>query len=220
MVDVALYGNLTKDIIFNGFEQTTSIGSIGNVWDALVKLNQKLTIHIEPTTIGTALIYVDKDNNTRVSKPNLYLKVNQPKVVEAKWSHILYLNHIKDLEFVKSIQNSIISADIAGKGKFDLDILTYIDYLFISDEDIIDLDILLDKIKGCVILHSNSGSTIYKKDGTSIVTNHKTIDGVNVLGAGDYFASTFINFMLQTNDIEVSIKIAHNKTISFLKDKI
>jgi sugar/nucleoside kinase (ribokinase family) len=220
MVDVALYGNLTKDIIFNGFEQTTSIGSIGNVWDALVKLNQKLTIHIEPTTIGTALIYVDTDNNTRVSKPNLYLKVNQPKVVEAKWSHILYLNHIKDLEFLKSIQNSIISADVAGKGKFHLDILTYIDYLFISDEDIIDLDILLGKIKGCVILHSNSGSTIYKKDGTTIVTNHKTIDGVNVLGAGDYFASAFINFMLQTNDIEVSIKIAHNETISFLKDKI
>ena len=60
----------------------------------------------------------------------------------------------------------------------------------------------------------------YKKDGTTIVTNHKTIDGVNVLGAGDYFASAFINFMLQTNDIEVSIKIAHNETISFLKDKI
>ena len=80
MVDVALYGNLTKDIIFNGFEQTTSIGSIGNVWDALVKLNQKLSIHIEPTTIGTALIYVDTDNNTRVSKPNLYLKTNKPKV--------------------------------------------------------------------------------------------------------------------------------------------
>ena len=220
MVDVVLYGNLTKDIIFNGFEQTTSIGSIGNVWDALVKLNQKLSIHIEPTTIGTALIYVDTDNNTRVSKPNLYLKTNQPKVVEAKWSHILYLNHIKDLEFVKTIQNSIVSADVAGKGKFDLDILTYIDYLFISDEDIIDLDTLLDKVKGCVILHSNSGSTIYKKDGTTIVTNHKTIYGVNVLGAGDYFASAFINFMLQTNDIEVSIKIAHNETISFLKDKI
>lgn len=220
MVDVALYGNLTKDIIFNGFEQTTSIGSIGNVWDALVKLNQKLSIQIEPTTIGTALIYVDTDNNTRVSKPNLYLKTNKPKVVEAKWSHILYLNHIKDLEFVKEIQNSVVSADVAGKGKFDLDILTYIDYLFISDEDIIDLDTLLDKVKGCVILHSNSGSTIYKKDGTTIVTNHKTIDGVNVLGAGDYFASAFINFMLQTNDIEISIKIAHNETISFLKDKI
>ena len=220
MVDIALYGNLTKDIIFNGFEQTTSIGSIGNVWDALVKLNQKLSIHIEPTTIGTALIYVDTDNNTRVSKPNLYLKTNQPKVVEAMWSHILYLNHIKDLEFVKSIQNSIVSADVAGKGKFDLDILTYIDYLFISDEDIIDLNTLLDKVKGCVILHSNSGSTIYKKDGTAIVTKHKTIDGVNVLGAGDYFASAFINFMLQTNDIEVSIKIAHNETISFLKEKI
>lgn len=220
MVDIALYGNLTKDIIFNGFEQTTSIGSIGNVWDALVKLNQKLSIHIEPTTIGTALIYVDTYNNTRVSKPNLYLKTNQPKVVEAKWSHILYLNHIKDLEFVKTIQNSIVSADVAGKGKFDLDILTYIDYLFISDEDIIDLDTLLDKVKGCVILHSNSGSTIYKKDGNTIVTKHKTIDGVNVLGAGDYFASAFINFMLQTNDIEVSIKIAHNETISFLKDKI
>ena len=201
MVDVALYGNLTKDIIFNGFEQTTSIGSIGNVWDALVKLNQKLSIHIEPTTIGTALIYVDTDNNTRVSKPNLYLKTNQPKIVEAKWSHILYLNHIKNLEFVKSIQNSVLSADVAGKGKFDL-------------------DTLLDKVKGCVILHSNSGSTIYKKDGTTIVTNHKTIDGVNVLGAGDYFASAFINCMLQTNDIEISIKIAHNETISFLKNKI
>jgi sugar/nucleoside kinase (ribokinase family) len=45
-------------------------------------------------------------------------------------------------------------------------------------------------------------------------------DQVNSNGAGDYFASAFINSMLQINDLELSIKLAHNKTIDFLKEKV
>ena len=47
------------------------------------------------------------------------------------------VNHLSDLSFIKDIKNSIVSADIAGKIKFDHDILKYIDYLFVSDEDIV-----------------------------------------------------------------------------------
>lgn len=220
MVDITLYGNLTKDIIFTGFTQTNSIGSIGNVWDSLVKLNQKLLIHIEPISIGTALIYVDTENNTRVSKPNLCLKVKTPKIIKSKWSHVLYLNNIKDLSFIGKITNSIISADVAGKDEFDKSILRYVDYLFISDEDIVDLDELIKITKGYVILHSNSGSVTYSNKKKKIVNSHNVMSGINVLGAGDFFASSFINSMLCSNKLEKSLKIAHQQTIQFLKRNI
>ena len=216
MVDVALYGNLTKDIIFDGFNNKTSLGSIANVWYSLLKINRKLNIHLAPTDIGTALIYVDIDTNTRYSRPNLSVISNKPKIVNSRWSHIMYLNHLSDLSFIKDIKNSIVSADIAGKIKFDHDILKYIDYLFVSDEDIIDIHEMNSKIKGNLILHSNNGSITYIKNMDPIIINHEIITGVNVLGAGDFFASAFIDEMLSNKQIDAALKSAHNKTINFI----
>ena len=42
-MDIALYGNLTIDTIIKNTEIYKSIGSIGNVWDALVKLDGTIT---------------------------------------------------------------------------------------------------------------------------------------------------------------------------------
>ena len=46
------------------------------------------------------------------------------------------------------------------------------------------------------------------------------MSGINVLGAGDFFASSFINSMLCSNKLEKSLKIAHQQTIQFLKRNI
>ena len=57
MYDVAIYGHITLDRIFDNFKKDCSIGSIGNVWKYLNRLNPNLKIYIEPTDIGEAMIY-------------------------------------------------------------------------------------------------------------------------------------------------------------------
>ena len=44
-------------------------------------------------------------------------------------------------------------------------------------------------------------------------------ENMNVLGAGDSFAACFISNMLKNNDIESSLKYAHDKTLKVLLDE-
>jgi sugar/nucleoside kinase (ribokinase family) len=211
MYDISLYGHLTFDRIFNGFIKDTSVGSIGNVWKSLNKVNPDLKINIEPTAIGEALIMINEDKSERTSIANLNMKTKEPTILESKWNHILYINELKDLSFVEKIKNGIISADICrGNILSDLNILKKIDFLFISDEDLfMDIDQLYPYVKNAVILHHKGGSICYLKDGSKIETDVKVLDNINVLGCGDMLASYFINEFLDKGDIEKSIKIAH-----------
>ena len=60
-MDISLYGHLTFDRIFEDFKEYNSVGSIGNVWNFLIKINPKLKINIQPTAIGEALVLVNKN---------------------------------------------------------------------------------------------------------------------------------------------------------------
>lgn len=217
-IDVTLYGHLTKDIIFEDFNVSYSIGSMANVWKSLLSINPNLSIHLEPTELGEALIYVDKVNNIRISKPLLNLKHKSPKIIDSKWSHILYINNLSDISFIKDIKSGIISCDVSQGKKLDLDILKYIDFLFISDEDLfMDLKSLGKLIKGWVIMHHPGGSISTNGNITIKITNKKTLKNINVLGAGDIFASNFIVNNLKTNLIKKSIIEAHKNTYLMLR---
>ena len=76
--DIALYGHLTVDRIFEGFTKTNGLGSIANVWKALVKENPSLKIYISPTEIGEAIVYVDKNTSERFSKASLSNHISKP----------------------------------------------------------------------------------------------------------------------------------------------
>ena len=69
-MDISLYGNLTIDTIIKNTEIYKSIGSMGNVWDALVKLDGTKSINLEPIEYGEALVFVDTNTGVKVSKPN------------------------------------------------------------------------------------------------------------------------------------------------------
>ena len=219
MYDISLYGHLTRDIIFEDFDRKDSIGSIANVWSTLVQINPSLKINLQPTSIGQALIYVDKETSIRVSKPQLNLKTKLPDIKESKWNHILYVNNLPDTSFIKNINTGIISYDISVGKQIDVDLLKYVDYLFISDEDMFtDFYSLCNLTKGWVILHHKTGSISSNKK-EKIVINTEEIDNVNVLGAGDIYISNFIINMLKNTQIKNSLQIAHDNTYKTLLER-
>lgn len=224
MYDVALYGHITVDRVFDGFEESTSLGAIANSWDALMQIDPNLSVKLKPTSYGEAIILVDKEKNFRLGRPRLSLKTNKNLKVEmAKWHHIMYLNSIDDVSFISNLKSGIISADITvGNKKKNLDYLKFIDFLFISDEDLfMDLEELSAMVRGCVILHSPTGSTCTNING-DVVHEHKAkiVNGLNVLGAGDIFASAFIFSSLSTkNNIKKNIEFAHEETLKLLLEK-
>jgi sugar/nucleoside kinase (ribokinase family) len=125
---------------------------------------------------------------------------------------------LPNLDFISKL-DGIISADICAGGKINYEILKYIDYLFIADEDLeISLKELVNLTKGCVICHSSNGSIVAGKDYWKNFEITK-IDNLNVLGAGDYFAISFIINMLESANLELSIKKAHTDATNYLLRK-
>ena len=80
MKDISLYGHLTIDNLIDGETEKKTLGSIANVWKALIELDSSLNIGLSPIDIGQALIYIDKKSATRVSKASLNLKKCIPKI--------------------------------------------------------------------------------------------------------------------------------------------
>tara|TARA_B110000285_G_C14966673_1_gene534429 strand:- start:89 stop:790 length:702 start_codon:yes stop_codon:yes gene_type:complete len=222
-VEISLYGHLTHDIVFDGFKQTHTLGAIANLWNTIVNLNPSISINVEPTMIGKALILVDRKSKTRISKPNMNLVENKNinTLINSKWSHIVYINQLPNLEFIKDVRKTseIVSADISVGGKIPNEYLKYIDYLFISDEDIDrPLSDLVKLVNGWVILHYPNGS-ISTNGKETIKCETDIIKNLNVLSAGDTFASCFILEMLKGNKIKQSLNTAHLLTYKILKEK-
>ena len=100
MYDIVLYGNLIQDYIFDGNKNKSTIGAMGNVWSALTELNPKLNIAIEPTEIGAALVYINKNKGTRICNAKTCLETRSPIIQDSKWNHILYVNYLNDISFI------------------------------------------------------------------------------------------------------------------------
>ncbi|MAU75249.1 MAG: hypothetical protein CL831_00060 [Crocinitomicaceae bacterium] len=219
MKDIALYGHLTIDTIIDGDTEKKTLGSMANVWKALLEIDPTIDIGLSPIDIGQALIYIDKPAAKRYSKVNLSLVQHQVKMVSSKISHLIYLNELTRNDFIP-VLDGIITADICAGKQVNMEILQYVDYLFISDEDINDSFLeYTNSTKGWVILHSASGSVVsngeekffYKLPEELILKN------VNVLGAGDIFASCFLYKLLEGyGDIRDWIEYAHLTTTEII----
>ena len=218
--NITLYGHLTHDSIFDGNKTYETLGSIGNVWKALVKLS-KFNINIEPTEIGEALIYVDKLRCRRASTAVLSRESRVPFIHTSDWSHIMYLNQLINLDFLSEVskKSKFVSADIcAGSSIQDVSILKHIDLLFIADDDLwLPIQQLRDLTKGDVIVHHSNGSIYYSKNGEKIETLvDKILKDINILGAGDMFAAAVIFNYLQNKDIAKIMKASHDHTYNLI----
>jgi len=219
MKDISLYGHLTIDTLLDGETEKKTLGSIANVWKALVGLDCSLNIGLSPIDIGQALIYIDKQAATRVGKASLNLKKFAPKIIESKVHHILYLNEISDTAFIPAL-DGIITADICPGKHVRKELLQHVDYLFISDEDCDDFAGLVESTKGWVVLHSATGSICSNGKDEFFWKLHEDdiLKNVNVLGAGDIFAACCLYKLLgEDNDIHNWIEFAHRKTTEILK---
>ena len=218
MYDISIYGHLTIDRIFDKFKESRTLGAIGNFWEACMLTDPSLFLDIQPTAIGEAIIFVNKEKCTRQGRGilNLYNR-EQVEISKSRWNHVMYLNKIEDPSFLDSLTDSILSADITSGDMKNIEYFKHLDYLFISDEDIfMDIEELANMVKGWVILHFPNGSICHNGK-EMFKTSVKFIENLNVLGAGDFFAASFITRMLKGGeDVKKCVEFAHNNTSKLL----
>ena len=196
---------------------------MANVWKALLELDATLDIALSPIDVGQALIYVDKPAAQRYSKVNLSLVQHQAKIFDSKIHHLIYLNEMTRHDFIPAL-DGVITADICPGKSVNKEFLKYIDYLFISDEDIDGgLSEYTEATKGWVILHSASGSVVSNGEEEFFfkIPKELMLKDVNVLGAGDIFASCFLYKLLRNEgDIHNWIEFSHLKTTEIIRNSI
>lgn len=220
---ITLYGHLTVDRILIDFKETSSLGGIANVWSGLVSLGEGLNINIQPLSIGHALILVDKENNYRVGRGCLNIKERKGSAIDSDWHHISYINQLSDRSFISQLKG-IVSADITKEQpEICTDVLQYLDYLFIAKEDLfMDIEELGSKVRGHVIMHHPTGSVF--SDGKTVeeyeIPTDLYLSDVNVLGAGDYFASGFIKSMCDGYNVKESVVNAHRVASTLIKQNL
>jgi sugar/nucleoside kinase (ribokinase family) len=212
-----LYGHLVFDTVKENPKTNHDIGGIVNVWRSLKDIDPTLDIYVCPSNIGTSIITIDKENSQRTSESKLNgvdVKIQpEPAVI----SHIAYINEIDDLSFLKDI-TGLVFADICSGREINKDAYKYLNYIFVSEED---MHLLRDveEFKGTVITHSPMKS--YNNKGkTFTLPEDKYIKGVNVLGAGDYYAACFMYGKLNTRLDFECMKLSHNLTTNHLKSKV
>ena len=196
---------------------------MANVWKALLELDATLDIGLSPIDVGQALIYIDKPAAQRYSKVQLSLVNTKQKFLNQKFIILSTLNELTRTDFIPAL-DGIITADICPGRSVNKDLLKHVDYLFISDEDIDgDLSDYAEATKGWVILHSSSGSVVSngKEEFFYKMPDELMLKDVNVLGAGDTFASCFLHKLLQNEgDIRSWIEFSHLKTTEIIRNSI
>ena len=223
MKDISLYGHLTIDTIVDGDTEKKSLGSMANVWKRLLEIDPALNIGLSPIDVGQALVYIDKAGAQRYSKANLNLVQHKAKIFSSKIHHLIYLNEMSIHDFIPAL-DGIVTADICPGKSVNKDLLQNVDYLFMSDEDIDgDLSEYTEATKGWVILHSSSGSVVSNGDDEFFykLPEELMLKDVNVLGAGDTFASCFLYKLLRNEgDVHDWIEFSHLKTTEIIKNSI
>ena len=221
MHDITLYGHLTVDRIFDGFEERQTLGAMANMWRTFKQIAPDLDVGLVPTSIGEAMVYIDRQSCTRYSNFVPDLKTNSPVIKETKISHAMYINKLLDIDWLKDL-TGIISADVCAGPKVDTSLLQYIDYFFIADEDAYaDLSTMCKDTKGHVILHTNKSSIV--SDGTAehsfTIDEDLFVQKSNVLGAGDMFASSFLYGVNQNMPIDQAQIYAHATASELIKSE-
>ena len=219
MHDITLYGHMTVDRIFDGFEERQTIGAMANMWRTFKQIAPELDIGLCPTSIGEAIVYVDRESSTRYSNFVPDLKTNTPLIQKSKISHAMYINKLLDVSWLKKL-TGIVSADVCAGKKVDSNLLQYLDYFFIADEDAFaDVTTMASLTKGYVILHTSKSSIVSdgKTEYSYTLDDSLYVPKSNVLGAGDMFASSFLHAIHSNKDIKSSMKYAHETTSRLIK---
>lgn len=225
--DIAIYGHLSYDNIYEGFNYKTSVGCMGNVWNQLKIINPGLKVKLEPTDIGESLILADVEQCKRTSISRLNLKTRYPCIHDSKISHVMYINELSNTGWIKDLKGFVVADVCNGKGlNVNDSCLEYIDLLLISDEEYNNLNdsqiLLVNSKVGGVLIHNPTGSYYINCINTHTVHNFnaENVPNINVVGAGDKFAAYILNGLLEeTGDPSKVIQEAHNKLTEYFKNE-
>tara|TARA_R110002050_G_scaffold166193_1_gene296696 strand:- start:49 stop:726 length:678 start_codon:yes stop_codon:yes gene_type:complete len=219
MHDITLYGHMTVDRIFDGFEERQTLGAMANMWRTFKQIAPELDVGLCPTSIGEAMVYIDRDSSTRYSNFVPDIKTTKPIIQKSKISHALYINKLLDVSWLKDLPG-IVSADVCAGKRVDSNLLQYLDYFFISDEDAFaDLKTMASLTKGKIILHTSKSSVVSdgKTETSYTLDDSLYVPKSNVLGAGDMFASSFLHAIHKEKNLEEAINYAHKTTSKLIR---
>lgn len=174
--------------------------------DILRELSWQHSISSVAGNTSFAAIIVDKANSIRTSAVRWGACRNKSnwEPIDADWHHIAYLDRV-NIDLSKWSKGNI-SADLCDNN-LDISQLKYVDYLFLSAE-LYDFDAILALPNKHKIIHSPDNITVISNGSMIKYDIVSKVRGLNVLGAGDYFAAHYINAALD-NDIDLA-KIHYN----------
>ena len=88
----------------------------------------ELNIGMCPTSIGEAIVYIDRDSSTRYSNFVPDIKTNTPIIQQSKISHAMYINKLLDVSWLKEL-TGVISADVCAGPSVDCMLVTTLNNL-------------------------------------------------------------------------------------------
>lgn len=138
----------------------------------------------------------------------------------ASWHHLMYLDTCKfDQWFFDGIKEGIVSADVVSDIGAHVDKLKHIDFLFLSQETALNSSVngLRDFVRRGVIIHCPDNVLVQVDNRFELISVNK-MDGINPIGAGDYFAAFFADEMMHTDDPMESARSATERATEYLKE--
>ena len=212
----------------------------GNLNLDVNKIVDNLDILFTKTSEAVIITDISKNNRTSIVSWGACSKMEKLKDMNAKWDHILYLDKLPNLHSLQRHKTSIISTDVCGSTHSERDksrifkMLPYIDYFFASEEEAQSLTStnsateatkqLGKAVRGHAIIHSPRGSLVSDDIGNVLEFRCETIvnSPVDVLGAGDHFASSFIVHRLKNKELSIdkAVEFAHQSATTFVQNKI
>jgi hypothetical protein len=221
MYDFALYGHLTFDEVYHDGYLSTNIGGIANVWRALKEIDKRLNIYTCPLHIGESKIVIEndkKDNYSNLNRFELFLG----EAVEAKLSHVAYVNELDSPGLVRALKG-VKTADVCTTKENEgtplaLEIANEFDFLFVAEDQI---HLIPKEFNRRLVVHGPKETTVFKA-GEQIAhysNASQYLTGVNVLGAGDYFAACYMYGIIHGRNDDHCAEMSQRLTTKYLKDR-
>lgn len=221
MYDFALYGHLTFDEVYHDGYHSTNVGGIANVWRSLKNIDKRLNIYTCPLHIGESKVVIENDKKDNYSNLNRF-QMFPGEVVEAKLSHVAYVNELDSPSIVKSLKG-VKTADVCTTHEDDgmplsLEIANEFDFIFVAEDQI---HLVPKEFNRRLVVHGPKETTVFKAG--EQIAHYSNADqyltGANVLGAGDYFAACYMYGIIHGRDDNHCAEMSQRLTTKYLKDR-
>lgn len=136
--------------------------------------------------------------------------------VDADWHHLMYIDRMSIDNLEQFSKSGIVSVDLCDSDNIEncFDKLKYVDYVICSSAKKDLNDIGIPYRKALVVHQPGFCSVNYRDNGLRFLPT-SIVGGLNVLGAGDFFAAHCIASLI--NNSKVDIEWVHDNTLDLLR---